>query len=205
MSPAISLSTRFCAAVGLNGSTCLIFSRARALSSKAMPFDAARFAALEREAAFEKEKLFDDQAELRRRAEGFEQAQVRPVRREMRVAQRPAALGQPQPRANARPAAGRARSGKPSSARCDQAAQHARVDLADRLVNRNDAPQMQLRLGVVLAAQDLVLGVHHRDFLAVGVPLDFAEERNFAGRARGSTAGSRRETTCRPAGGPSRR
>jgi hypothetical protein len=69
-------------------------SRTRSFSSKAMPGRGARLAALEGHAAFQPEEFLEDQAELRRRAEGVQQAQVGIGRRKMRVAQRCPAVGQ---------------------------------------------------------------------------------------------------------------
>ena len=56
--------------------------------------DRARFGALQRHAALEPEELLEDQAELRRRAKGIEQAQVGIGRREVHVPDSGGAAGQ---------------------------------------------------------------------------------------------------------------
>ncbi len=93
MSSAISWITRFCASVGLNGSIALICSRTRAVSSKPIPGRVRALTSLERHAAFKPEELFEDQPELRRRAEGVQQPQIAIGWREVGLAQRGPAVG----------------------------------------------------------------------------------------------------------------
>ena len=54
----------------------------------------ARLGAFERQAAFEPEELLEDQAELRGRAEGVQQAEILVGRREMDVADGGPAIGE---------------------------------------------------------------------------------------------------------------
>ena len=57
----------------------------------------ARLVPLQGQPAFEPEELFEDEAEMGRRAEAVQETQVRALAREMRVADRCPAVGQAQP------------------------------------------------------------------------------------------------------------
>ena len=139
-------STRFCAPVGLNGSIALICSRTRSFSSKAMPGHGARLAALQRHAAFQPEELLEDQAELRRRAEGVEQPQVAVRRRESGCrAARVQRSGILQAVAQELRAARRPPARSTARMRCISVRRSRVVSLPGGLVDRHDAADVQRR------------------------------------------------------------
>ena len=72
MSDAISLSTRFCAAVGWNGRIFLMASRARLSRLERDSGLRLLLAAFEFESQLQKEKLFKDQPDVRRGAGGLQ-------------------------------------------------------------------------------------------------------------------------------------
>ena len=185
MSFAISPSTRFCAPVGLKGSMALIFSRTRSFSSKAMPGSSARFALLERQSAFEPEELFEDQPELRGRAESIQQPQVRVGRRKVqRRGWRSSGSGSFSP---LRSACGKRivdRLGTIPSTRCISARNTRVVIFAGGFVDRNDAAGVQGGVAfVVVTESDSNFGMHDLQLAGVVVEFDFAEQRELAARA----------------------
>ncbi len=72
MSEAISLSTRFCAAVGWKGRIFLIASRARLSRLKRDSGLRLLLATFEFESQLQKEEFFEDQADVRRGARGLQ-------------------------------------------------------------------------------------------------------------------------------------
>ncbi len=76
MSSAISSSTRFCASGRLERQHRLDLLAHAVGQFERDPRQRARLAALELQAAFQPEELFEDQPELRRRAEGVQQPQI---------------------------------------------------------------------------------------------------------------------------------
>ncbi len=179
MSSAISLMTRFCALGGLEGQHGF-----DALAHLVGDFESdagqgAGLGALQREAAFEPEELFEDQAELRRGAEGVEQAEVGIGRGEVHVADGSGAAGQFEAAAK-----GLGQEILFGLERLEEAvregADHAGADLAGGFVDGDDAAGVERGFAVlVVARQDLELGVEHGELAGIAVELHFAEEREL--------------------------
>ena len=100
ISSAISFSTRFCALVGLNGSSFLICSRTRSVSCELDARQRARLLPLDLEPAFQPEELFEDQPELRGRTEVVQDPDRRAGGGKVRLANGFGARGEPQMRAD---------------------------------------------------------------------------------------------------------
>src|SRR5439155_3077714 len=132
--------------------------------------------ALERDAAFQPEELFENQPELGGSSEAVEQAQVGVGRRKMGLADGGPAVGQLEHFAQMDRQVvllGR-------EFFQDAVHEHAHrtgVDLGDSLVDWNDTAHVQRSVGaIVVASQELHLGMEHGQLTGVTVVLDFAVE-----------------------------
>ena len=137
----------------------------------------ARIAPLERDAAFQPEEFFEDQAELLRRAELVQQAQVGLGRREMRLADGRPAIGEFEPPPDLERQVVLQRVQRFEHAVHD-GPQHARGHFGDGFVDGDDAAGVQRGLAIViLPRQDFELRVQHGQLARVAVELDLAEQR----------------------------
>ena len=126
------------------------------------------------QAAFEPEEFLEDQPPLRRRPERIQQTQVRIRRRKMQPANGAPSIRQ----LHLLQDVGRQRIGLWRQALqnpMDQGAKHARVDLPGSFIHRDHPPGVQRRIAVVIARQDLIFRMHHRDAARVGIVLHLAE------------------------------
>ena len=141
--------------------------------------DGAGFAALQRDAAFQPEELLVDQAELRGRAEGVEQAQIAIRRREVDVAQRGPAVRHLEAVAQElrQRVVHRLDGGEDA---VHQGPQNLGGELARAFVDGHDAPHVERGLALVLVAgEDFELRVQHGELAGIAIEFHLAEERHL--------------------------
>ena len=170
--------------MGLKGSSFLICSRTRSVSCELDAGHGAGALPLDLEAALEPEELFEDQTELRGRAEVVQD----PDRRsggEGKCASRTASVRDGNLRC-VRMSLGQAifQFRDLLQNAMEQYPQDARVDLARRFIDGDDPADMERRIALfVVAAEELRFRMHHLQVAALGIELDLAEQRDArAGR-----------------------
>src|SRR3990172_1265595 len=166
MSSAISLSTRFCAAVGWKGRIFLMASRAASLTGKEMPGVCRALLGGRRHPELEEEKLFVDEPLLRGGAEGFERVERRVFLGEVRQGERRAPVREAVlPEERGRQRVGE-RSRQAPQGLEDKPAEHPRGDGAGGFVDGHEAAGLGrvnrlARIGLAPAGENLVLRLEH--------------------------------------------
>src|SRR6185437_622286 len=127
------------------------------------------------------EEFFQDEAELRGGAEGVEQAEVGALRGEVELADGGPAIGEFELIEDVRGE----RIGDRRDAfedAVEQAAKDSGGDLAGGFVDGDDAAGVDGGVAIVIARENLELGMHDGEAVAIGIEFDFSEERDFSAR-----------------------
>ena len=159
----------------------------------------ARLAPLQRDAALQPEELLEDQAELRRRAEGVEQAQVGIRRRKVGVANAPSSgPASSGARAGIR-AAGLLPDRCASRMRCVRVRRMLVVSLATAFVDGHHAAHVQRGFALVIVAREnFELRVEHGELAGVSCRTPPCRRAPPSSLGRARWPDSRRGTTCPP-------